>query len=322
MGMLLSRKMETCLLVGCGVYFCFYLYFKLRKGKCKSKKTLEGKTVIITGANTGIGFEIALHLARRNGRIILACRNSEKGEAARSRIVQLSGNSNVVFRLVDVSMMSSVRAFVDVIKREEKKVDILINNAGVVTLEKILTEEGLELTFATNHFGPFLLTTLLMDLLKKSKGRVVNVGSAASVIGTVDCDNLRAEKNFSSLQYHNSKTANLLFTKELARRETDVLISCVHPGTVRTDVFRHMPLPVRIIISTVFRVLTKSPTEGAQPVLFCALDDSVQTGGYYMDCRLYDHTMWVPKSAYDEGLAKKLWETTEKIVAECGSKIQ
>ncbi|XP_061170054.1 retinol dehydrogenase 11-like [Saccostrea echinata] len=305
------------LLFGCGVYVCLYLYLKLKKGKCNSKKTLEGKTIVITGANTGIGFETALDLAKRNGRIILACRNAQKGEEAKNKIVQLTGNTSVVFRQVDVSLMSSVKSFVDVIRREENKVDILINNAGIVVQNKIMTEEGLELTFATNHFGPFLLSTLLLDLLRKSKGRIVNVGSAASVIGKVDCDNLRAEKGYSQLQYHNSKTATLLFTKELARRETDVTICCVHPGTVRTNVFRHMPLPVKILISTVFRVLTRSPSEGAQPVLFCALDDSIRTGGYYMDCRLCDHSLWVPKSAYDVGLAKKLWETTEKILAEC-----
>eukprot|EP00105_Crassostrea_gigas_P026486 XP_011447469.1 PREDICTED: retinol dehydrogenase 12 [Crassostrea gigas] len=157
------------------------------------------------------------------------------------------------------------------------------------------------------------------DLLKGSRGRVVNVGSSASVIGKVDCDNLRAEKEFSQLHYHSSKTANLLFTKELARREPgDVLVCYVHPGVVRTDAFRNMPLLFKILAYTVFRVLTKSPEEGAQPVLFCALDYSVQTGGYYMDCARYDHTMWVPKCAYDTGLAKKLWETTERILSECG----
>nr|XP_019919818.2 retinol dehydrogenase 11 isoform X2 [Crassostrea gigas] len=290
MGLVLSRTTETtALCVGLGLYACMYLYVKLHKGKCHSKKNLEGKTIIVTGANSGIGFETALDLAKRNGRVILACRNLERGEAARNKIVQLSGNTDVVCRRVDLSVMSSIRKFVDVIKEEEGNVDILINNAGV------------------------------LNLLKRSRGRVVNVGSSASVIGKVDCGNLRAEKEFSQLQYHNSKTANLLFTKELARREPgDVLVCYVHPGVVRTDAFRKMPLLFKILAYTVFRVLTKSPEEGAQPVLFCALDDSVQTGGYYMDCALYDHTMWVPKCAYDTGLAKKLWETTERILSECG----
>lgn len=316
MGLVFSRTTETtALCVGLGLYACMYLYVKLYKGKCHSKNNLEGKTIIVTGANTGIGFETALDLAKRNGRVILACRNLERGEAARNKIVNLSGNTEVVCRQVDLSVMSSIRKFVDVIKKEEN-VDILINNAGVVKFEKIFTEEGLELTFATNHFGPFLLTTLLLDLLKRSRGRVVNVGSTASVIGKVDCDNLRAEKEFSKLQYHNSKAANLLFTKELARREPDVLVCCVHPGVVRTEAFLKMPLPFKILIYTVFRAFIKSPEEGAQPVLFCALDGSVQTGGYYIDCALYDHSMWVPKCAYDTRMAKKLWETTERILSE------
>eukprot|EP00105_Crassostrea_gigas_P035670 XP_019919818.1 PREDICTED: retinol dehydrogenase 11 isoform X4 [Crassostrea gigas] len=290
MGLVLSRTTETTTVcASLGLYACMYLYVKLHKGKCHSKKNLEGKTIIVTGANSGIGFETALDLAKRNGRVILACRNLERGEAARNKIVQLSGNTDVVCRRVDLSVMSSIRKFVDVIKEEEGNVDILINNAGV------------------------------LNLLKRSRGRVVNVGSSASVIGKVDCDNLRAEKEFSQLQYHSSKTANLLFTKELARRELcDVLVCYVHPGVVRTDAFRNMPLLFKILAYTVFRVLTKSPEEGAQPVLFCALDDSVQTGGYYIDCALYDHTMWVPKCAYDTGLAKKLWETTERILSECG----
>ncbi|XP_052707084.1 retinol dehydrogenase 11-like isoform X2 [Crassostrea angulata] len=290
MGLILSRTTETtALCVGLGLYACMYLYVKLNKGKCHNKKNLEGKTIIVTGANSGIGFETALDLAKRNGRVILACRNLERGEAARNKIVQLSGNTDVVCRRVDLSVMSSIRKFVDVIKEEEGNVDILINNAGV------------------------------LNLLKRSRGRVVNVGSSASVIGKVDCDNLRAEKEFSQLQYHSSKTANLLFTKELARREPgDVLVCYVHPGVVRTDAFRNMPLLFKILAYTVFRVLTKSPEEGAQPVLFCALDDSVQTGGYYIDCAQYDHTMWVPKCVYDTGLAKKLWETTERILSECG----
>lgn len=285
-----------------------------------STKSLTGKTIIITGANTGVGFQTALDLAQRNGRIILACRNDEKGEAAKSKIIQLTGNTSVVYRKLDLSLMSSVRAFVRVINREEKTVDILINNAGVVNWEENITAEGVENTFAANYYGPFLLTTLLLELLKKSSdGRIVNVGSIASLAGSVENDTVMARRNFTRAEYNDSKLALLLFTKELARkiRDTGIRAVYVHPGTIRSDLFRNLPWILQFIITYLMRPLTKTPVEGAQPVLFCALDDSVQTGGYYMDCALYDHTMWVPKSAYDEELAKKLWESTERIVAAC-----
>lgn len=295
------------------------------KGTVKfcSTKSLTGKTVIITGANTGVGFQTALDLARRNGRIILACRNDEKGEVAKSKIIQLTGNTNVIYRQLDLSLMSSVRAFVSVINSEEKAVDILINNAGVVNWEENITAEGVENTFATNYYGPFLLTTLLLELLKKSSdGHIVNVGSIASLAGSVDNDTVMARRKFTRTEYNDSKLALLLFTKELARKITDtgIKVIYVHPGTIRSDLFRNLPWILQFIITCIMRPLTKTPVEGAQPVLFCALDDSVQTGGYYMDCARYDHTMWVPKCVYDEELAKKLWESTERIVAACGER--
>ncbi|XP_061170033.1 retinol dehydrogenase 12-like [Saccostrea echinata] len=296
--------------------------FSSGKSKYHSSKSLTGKTIIITGANTGIGFQTALDLARRNGRIILACRNKEKGEAAKSRIIQLTGNKSVVFRHLDVSLMSSVRTFVDVIRREEKGVDILINNAGVVNWNEVFTAEGLEETFATNYYGPFLLTKLLIDILEKSsEGRIVNVGSIASLGGSVDGDTVWVHRGFTKEEYNNSKLALLLFTKELARRTAhkDILVSYVHPGTVTSELFRNLPWIIQFIITFVMRPFLKTPLEGAQSVLFCALDDSVQTGGYYMDCSLYDHSMWVPNSAYDKKLSKKLWETTERIIAEIDS---
>nr|XP_022339322.1 retinol dehydrogenase 11-like [Crassostrea virginica] len=297
--------------------------FSKSKFKFSSSKSLSGKTVIVTGANTGVGFETALDLAKRNGRIILACRNREKGEVAKSRIIQLTGNTNVVFKQLDMSLMSSIREFVSIISTEEKAVDILINNAGVVNWKENITAEGFENTFATNYYGPFLLTTLLLDLLKKSpNSRIVNVGSIASMGGSVDLDTVMARRSFTRKEYNDSKLALLIFTKELARKiaETGIVATYVHPGTIRSELFRNLPWILQFIIIGIMRPFIKTPVEGAQPVLFCALEDSVEPGGYYMDCRLYDHTLWVPKSAYDEGLAKKLWESTERIVASCGTK--
>ncbi|XP_062584468.1 retinol dehydrogenase 11-like [Saccostrea cucullata] len=292
------------------------------KSKYHSSKSLTGKTVIITGANTGIGFQTAVDLAKRNGRIILACRNTEKGEAAKSRIIQLTGNKSVVFRHLDVSLMSSVRSFADIIRKEEKGVDILINNAAVVNWNEVVTPEGLEETFATNYYGPFLLSKLLIDMLEKSsEGRIVNVGSIASLGGSVDGDTVWVHKGFTRGEYNDSKLALLLFAKELARRtaHTNILVSYVHPGTVTSELFRNLPWILQFIITFVMRPFLKTPLESAQSILFCALDDAIQTGGYYMDCSLYDHSKWVPNSAYDKELSKKLWRTTERIITEIDS---
>ncbi|XP_062610127.1 retinol dehydrogenase 11-like isoform X1 [Saccostrea cucullata] len=282
-----------------------------------SHKNLDGKTVLVTGAAKGKGFEIVLDLAKRNCRIIMTCADKKDGESARQRIVQRTGNTNVVYRELDLSLMSSVRAFATSFKITEKKLDILINNQELCTREKTMTKEGLDLIFAINYFGPYLLTTLLLDLLKKSHGRVANVGSVLPASTELDCENLRAEKGFHSQRFYQSKLALLLFTKELARRTEDsgVTVTFVHSGLVQAELYRDVSWVYLFLQSIITGRYVKTTIEGATTILFCALDDSVQTGGYYMNCRLTDQTVWVPKCAYDEGLARKLWEISERLTA-------
>ncbi|XP_061194620.1 retinol dehydrogenase 11-like [Saccostrea echinata] len=294
-----------------------YVYTKGRDQLYVRHKNLEGKTVIVTGAEKGKWFNTVLELAKRRGRIIMTCADKTAGESARQRIVKLTGNTNVVYRELDVSQMSSVRAFVTSFKISEKKLDILINNAEMCTRKRTVTKEGLELIFATNFFGPYLLTTLLLDLLKKSHGRVVNVGSVLPASIELDCENLRAEKGFHSQRFYQSKLALLMFTKELARRTVDsgVAVTFVHSGLVQAELYTDISWVYLFLQSIIAGQCVKTPLEGATSILFCALDDSVQTGGYYMDCRLYDQNVWVPKCAYDEGLARKLWEISERLTA-------
>lgn len=301
------------------IVFISFVYAAICKGWCHSKADLTGKTAIVTGANTGIGYCTARDLARRNARVILACRSLERGRAAAANIREETGNENVHVKMLDLSSMKSVRAFAAEINKEEPQLNILINNAAVTGLDKTMTDEGLELTYAVNHFGPFLLTNLLVDLLKKSSpSRVVVVSSIVNIFGSVDCDNLCAEKDFSiAWAYYNSKLCNVLFTKELARRlrGTGVLANCLHPGSIRTNLLRNIPAIIRIPILMLGSLFFKTPEEGAQTSIYCAVDEAVEgvSGEYFIDCRSAEHGIWINKSAYDEGLCKKLWEVSEKI---------
>nr|KAG5700646.1 hypothetical protein BaRGS_015476 [Batillaria attramentaria] len=241
----------------------------------------------------------------------MACRNLSKSEGARNEIVRLTGNENVVVRELDLARLKSVREFAERVNKEEARLDILINNAGVTGLPNKMSEDGLEVNFATNHFGPFLLTNLLLDLLKKSApSRIVNVSSTVQRFGKIDFDNLRAEKSFSPHRiYFNSKLANVLFARELARRlaDTGVTACSLHPGSVRTNLLDNMPFYVRFPMA-LFRVFLRSPEEGAQTTLYCALADEVSdlSGKYFAECELAETQ--VNALANDEAVCRKLWE--------------
>ncbi|KAG7476538.1 hypothetical protein MATL_G00084020 [Megalops atlanticus] len=182
---------------------------------------LKGKTAIVTGANTGIGKFVALDFARRGARVILACRSEARGSAAMREIRQRSGNEDVHLRLVDTSSLTSVREFADRILKEEKQLHILVNNAGASGLPTQITSDGLEVSFATNHVGPFLLTNLLLDLMKRSApARIVTVSSASHWRGAVDFSHFHGD-NLTYLVarvYSHTKLYNIICTNELARR--------------------------------------------------------------------------------------------------------
>lgn len=279
-------------------------------------KSLEGKTIIVTGAEQGRGFQITLELVKKKARVIMACADDNKGRKARQNIVQRTGNTDVVVQHLDVTMMSSVRFFVAWFKEHEKKLDMLINNKEMITIQKTMTE-GTELIFAANYLGPFLLTTSMLDLLKKCKGRIVNVGSVLPKcrFTEVDWENLKAEKCFNFSRFYESKVALMIFTKELAKRtiNSGIVVSYVNTGLVEIDLYRDISWLFLLCQSLRKGQGLKSATEGALSVLFCALDGSVQTGGCYSNGQLIDHTPSLPVSVYDEGLAKKLWEASERL---------
>ena len=218
---------------------------------CHSEAKLDGKVVIITGANTGIGKETAIDLAKRNARVILACRSQEKGKKAEVDVRRESGNNDVHFRQLDLSSFTSIRKFAKEVLEEESRVDILINNAGVMYCPYAKTEDGFETQFGVNHLGHFLLTNLLLDrIIQAPEGRIINVSSSGHTLTRgLDLDTINSEDKYNRYDaYHKSKLANVLFTKALAKRleGTSVAANSLHPGVVDTELGRHMPLPILV----------------------------------------------------------------------------
>ncbi|XP_026518445.1 dehydrogenase/reductase SDR family member 13 [Terrapene carolina triunguis] len=229
------------------------LYYNCIKGaKCRAQTSLRGKTVVITGGNTGIGKMTALDLARRRARVILACRSRARGEAAVYDIRRESGNNEVLFMSLDLASLDSVRAFAETFLRSEPRLDILINNAGVGAGGR--KKDGFNLVFQVNHLGHFLLTHLLLERLKLSApSRVVIVASSAHRLGKIDFENLHkpVEGILQNIQaYCTSKLANILYARELANKleGTDVTCYAVHPGECGSSLSlgMHLPNPTQV----------------------------------------------------------------------------
>lgn len=290
-------------------------YYKFTHGICKSNARLTNKVAIVTGANSGIGYETAKDLANRGAKVILACRDQTKGIAAIDAIIKETGNKEVYFQPLDLSSLASVRNFAKAIEAQETRLDILVNNAGTGKLDNSLTEDKLPIEMQVNHFGPFLLTVLLLPLLKSSgSSRIVNVSSVMHYFGNIDLDkiHLPAKNAFNhSRVYANSKLANILFTKELHQRLSGsrVTVNCLHPGAVNTEIFRNQPRFVR----SIFRFFFKTPWEGAQTSIYLAVSEEVEgvSGKYFVDCE----EATVSSKARNSLLATRLWERTETLVS-------
>ncbi|XP_057190804.1 retinol dehydrogenase 12 isoform X2 [Triplophysa rosa] len=277
-------------------------------GQWSSSIRLDGKTVIITGANTGIGKETTRDLAKRGARIIMACRDLDKAEIAQKEIIEESGNQSIVIRKLDLSDTKSISEFAEVINKEEQTLHILINNAGVMMCPYSKTADGFEMQFGVNYLGHFLLTSLLIDLLKRSApSRIINLSSMAHSWGTIRLDDVNSERNYHSRRaYGQSKLAIILFTRSLAKKlkDTGVTAYAVHPGVVRTELKRHMNLGL-LIMWKVVRPFTKTPVQGAQTTIYCAVQPELdkESGGYYSNCGPSTCT----RAARDDEMAEKLW---------------
>lgn len=250
---------------------------------------MTGKVVIITGANSGIGKATALDLAKRGAKVYLACRDQTRGEAAQLEVIKESGNQNVFYRQMDLASLESVRKFVAKFLAEEKELHALINNAGMVYNKYKETQEGFEMQMGVNHLGHFLLTNLLLDLLKKSShSRIINISSLAHKFGSIDKNDLmnrkKAYKPF--MVYANTKLANILFTRELTKHllNTGVTVNAAHPGVVRTEIWKTPKTLGGKIWNQIMVAFFKSPEEGAQTMIRLAVDPALEnvTGQYFL----------------------------------------
>ncbi|XP_062851777.1 retinol dehydrogenase 12 isoform X2 [Trichomycterus rosablanca] len=267
------------IILGCGIIALILRIMspQIRKysagGVCLSTSHLDGKTVLITGANTGIGKETALDLAARGARVIMACRDVEKGEEAAAEIRARVGGAEVEVRELDLADTYSIRAFAQRFLLEVSHLHILINNAGVMMCPYMKTADGFEMHLGVNHLGHFLLTYLLIGILKRSApSRIVVVSSLAHYFGWIRFHDLHSQGSYNSgLAYCQSKLANVLFTRELARRLTgsNVTVNSVHPGTVRSDLVRHSTM--MSLVFALFSMFLKTPQEGAQSSIYCSV---------------------------------------------------
>ena len=271
--------------------------------------TLHGKVAMVTGANAGMGKEIALALAGKGAALVMVSRNAERGEAARADIQQTTGNQTIELMVADVASLKSIRELVQQFRARHTQLHVLVNNAGVTLPKRSATADGLETTIATNHFGPFLLTNLLLPALKAgAPSRVVIVSSAAHAMGKMDFDDLQSAGGYNEIRvYNQSKLANVLFTYELARRlaGTGVTANAVEPGFVKTDM--KVPFPYSF-----FSFMRGPVGTGARPTVFLASSPEVEgvSGKFFSSKGV---AVSSSKSSYDEAAAKRLWDISAKL---------
>ncbi|XP_041975965.1 retinol dehydrogenase 12-like [Aricia agestis] len=287
---------------------------------CRSNRRLEGRTTLVTGGTSGMGLEIATDLADRGARVIVACPFVEEGERALKIIVKKSDNENVVFKFLDLQSMESVRIFAKDILESEERLDILMNNAGTGFGDQLLTKDGYNFTMAVNYYGAFLLTMLLLPLLRKSgtpeePAKILNTASILHYVGILDFDNMNKLNYWSALRlYCNSKLCLSMFTVELAKRlkGQNVIVNTVDPGVVGTPIFNTYCGKLGIVATLVANYLAKTSWQGAQTALHAALDKeaSKTTGEYFKNCSVRR----AKEIAYDDDVRVKLWKDTVRLV--------
>lgn len=294
----------------------------MKKWTSRAIPDQTGRVVIVTGANTGIGFETAAALAAGRAKVVLACRNARKAGDAIERIRARTPDADLEFLELDLASLDSVARFAGAFDSDSDRLDLLINNAGVMAPPLGHTEDGFELHFGCNHLGHFALTCRLFGLLEATPGaRVVTVSSLTHRMGALDFDNLNAEKGYRKMAaYGQSKLANLLFTFELQRKlertGSKVLAVAAHPGWTVTEIQRHSPL------IEFFTPLAPGPDLGALTTLRAAVDPQARGGDYFGPRGIFELMGYPKKVAMSSAArnvtdAQRLWRISEELTGVC-----
>lgn len=274
---------------------------------------MEKRVALVTGANAGMGKATAIALARRGMHVVMLCRDQARGEAALCEIRRASGSEEVTLMLCDLGDMAQVRRFSAAFHAAYARLDVLINNAGVICLGRQETKDGLELQFGVNHIGHFLLTNLLLDRMGPG-ARIVVVGSGAHRVGRIDFDDLAMKRSYSVVAgYSRSKLCNLLFTRALARKllGAGITVNCVHPGAVATDIAINRRTGFGRTITRVLGWVARTPEQGAATAIHVATSDACAgiTGEYFAGGKLARSS----RRSKDMRLAEALWAVSLRI---------
>jgi NAD(P)-dependent dehydrogenase (short-subunit alcohol dehydrogenase family) len=279
---------------------------------------LANKLCVVTGANSGIGKETVRAFANQGAYVIMVCRNEQRAKQAQQEIISDTGHRDIEIMLADLALQYDVREVVNQITQKFDKVDVLVNNAGIIADERQETVDGIERTLAINHLAPFLLTNLLFDHLKNAReARVTNVSSEVHRMGAnnFDINNLQLTEGYSPMKaYGISKLCNIMFTHELAKRwaDTPITTNSLHPGVVRTQLAEEANLLMKLFY-TVGKPFMRSPRSGAQTTIYLTTSDEVQSisGKYFRNKK-----QAIPAAlAYDDNITTKLWEKSKELTA-------
>ena len=283
-----------------------------------------GRVAVITGANTGLGYETALALADHGAHVVLAVRNLDKGKDAAARITAQSPHADVALAELDLTSLASVRTAAEQLRSAHDRIDLLINNAGVMYTPKSNTKDGFELQFGTNHLGHFAFTGLLLDrLLPVAGSRIVTVSSVGHrILADIHFDDLQWERRYNRVAaYGQAKLANLLFTYELQRRlapHGTTIAAAAHPGMSDTELMRNMPAPLIVAFERIAPLVAQNPALGALPTLRAATDPAVLGGQYYGpdglgQARGYPKLVASSAKSHDVDRQRRLWTVSEEL---------
>ncbi len=277
---------------------------------------MQGKVCLVTGSSSGIGKVTARELVRMGATVVMVCRNRAKGEAVQAEIKETSGNARVDLIVADLSELSEVRHAASEFKQNYTQLHVLVNNAGGINSERKVTPDGLEFTFATNYLAPFLLTQLLLDVLKASApARIVNVSSVAHTRGKVDFADLQGTQRYSFTKaYGQSKLALIYFTYELADqlKGTGVTVNALHPGVVASNFNDGMKGLAHVIGAVIYTFVGINVEKGAQTTLYLATSPKVEgvSGKYFSDCKEASSS----RLSYDVTVRQRLWNVSQELI--------